>query len=321
MLHSLYRYSRSPLPVVVVKRRRRDAPQPTHSGAWKVAYADFVTAMMALFLLLWLLNVTDAKQRDAISSYFDPSNVSNSASGANGVLGGKTIIEDGSKSSTDKITGVQMPTPGAPDTARRNDDQNNPGNQEKRTVSNAQALDSKLKDEQAAAKLAAEHESQHFKEAEAALKQAIQAMPELQPLARNLIVDETPEGLRIQLVDQDGASMFALGSTDPLDHTRKLLGIIERSIAALPNKISIRGHTDGAPYRGGIDHYNNWDLSTDRANAARRVLEAAGLPSDRVSEVIGKADKDMLFPDKPLSPENRRISIILLREAPLPTVN
>lgn len=318
MLHSLYRYSRSPLPVVVVKRRRRDAPQVSHSGAWKVAYADFVTAMMSLFLLLWLLNVTDTKQREAISSYFDPTNVSSAQNGANGVLGGKTVIEDGSKSATDKVTGVQMPTPGAPDTSRRNDDQNNPGNQEKRTVANGPASDANLKDEQAAAKLAAEHESQHFKEAEATLKQAIQAMPELQPLARNLIVDETPEGLRIQLVDQDGAAMFPLGSADPLDHTRKLLAIIEQSIATLPNKISVRGHTDGAAYKGGIDHYNNWDLSTDRANAARRALEAAGLPSDRVSEVIGKADKDMLFPDKPLSPENRRISIILLRQAPVP---
>src|SRR5579862_7036359 len=114
MLHSLYRYSRSPLPVVVVKRRRRDAPQPTHSGAWKVAYADFVTAMMALFLLLWLLNVTDPTQRQAISTYFDPANVSDSAGGANGVLGGKTLIEDGSKSATDKVSGIQMPTPGAP---------------------------------------------------------------------------------------------------------------------------------------------------------------------------------------------------------------
>ena len=226
MLNSLYRYTRSPLPVVVVKRRRRDAPQVSHSGAWKVAYADFVTAMMSLFLLLWLLNVTDTKQREAISSYFDPTAVSSAQNGANGLLGGKTVIEDGSKSSTDKVTGVQLPTPGAPDTSRRNDDQNNPGNQEKRTIADGAASDAKPTDDQAAAKLAAEHESLHFKEAEAALKQAIQAMPELQPLARNLIVDETPEGLRIQLVDQDGAAMFPLGSADPLDHTRKLLAII-----------------------------------------------------------------------------------------------
>ena len=164
--------------------------------------------------------------------------------------------------------------------------------------------------------MAADQESAHFKDAEATLKQAIQAMPELQPLARNLIVDETSEGLRIQLVDQDGATMFPLGSTEMYDHTRKLLSLIEQSVAKLPNKLSIRGHTDAAPYKGGADHYNNWDLSTDRANASRRALEAAGMSPDRVAEVIGKADKDLLFPAKPLSPENRRISIILLRENP-----
>jgi len=388
MLGPLYRYTSTSLPVVVVKRRRRETPHPGHrSGAWKVAYADFVTAMMSLFLLLWILSVTSATQREAISTYFDPAAAALTKNGSNGVLGGKTIVEQGALASNQTVTGIHVPLPGAPETSRRHDDQNDPADKEQHAPADTAAKDGTPPDEQAAkreavkpdatrqetvqqeavdaaakpgaaqrdaakpdpakldaaksdvaqpnatnadaasanaakaeaARREAEHESQHFKEAEAALKQAIQAMPELQPLARNLIVDETPEGLRIQLVDQDGASMFPLGSIEMYDHTRKLLGLIEQSIAALPNKISVRGHTDAAPYRGGSAHYNNWDLSTDRANASRRTLEAAGLSPDRVAEVIGKADKDMLVPDKPMSPENRRISIILLREAPSPT--
>ena len=162
----------------------------------------------------------------------------------------------------------------------------------------------------------ADLEDRRFQKAEAALKQAFQAMPTLTPLAHNLLVDETPEGLRIQMVDQDNSAMFAAGSADPMDHMRALLAIIQQSIGPLPNPISIRGYTDSTPYRQTGDHFNNWDLSALRANAARRMLEQNGLNPDRIVEVVGKADKDPLFPDKPSSAQNRRISITLLRAAP-----
>ena len=309
----MIKFARTTLPTVIVRRRRRDAPQIGHNSAWKVAYADFVTAMMSFFLLLWLLSVTTTTQREAISSYFDPA-AADAKNGAGGVMGGKSLLETGQQVSSDTATGPHPPFPGTPDTSRRHDNENDPGAGETPADSDARtrAVDNARYD----AKLAAEREDLHFKEAEAALRQAIQSVPEMQVLARNLIVDETPEGLRIQLVDQDGASMFPSGSIEMYERTRKLLAIVSQSVESLPNKVSIRGHTDAAPYRSGADHYNNWDLSSERANATRRALEAAGLSPDRIGEVIGKADKDPLIPAKPLSAQNRRISIIMLRQAP-----
>src|SRR3974390_3019052 len=126
ILEPIYRSTKTRLPVVVIKRRRRDAHHQSHAGAWKVAYADFVTAMMSLFLLLWILSVTNPTQREAISSYFDPDNASQARNGTDGVLGGKTIIEDGAQSSTQVQVGIQPPVPGAPDTTKRRDEQNEP---------------------------------------------------------------------------------------------------------------------------------------------------------------------------------------------------
>ncbi len=138
-------------------------------------------------------------------------------------------------------------------------------------------------------------------------------MPDLRDLARNLLIDRTPEGMRIQIVDQKGHSMFPLGSAEMYDKTRRLLGLVADAIKRLPNKISIKGHTDAKPYRGHGD-YTNWELSSDRANASRRALVTAGLSSDRVAYVVGRAAQDPLVPADPTSPRNRRISIVLLHE-------
>ena len=162
----------------------------------------------------------------------------------------------------------------------------------------------------------AEREQRQFQEAEAALRQAIQAVPELADLSDSLIIDQTPEGLRIQIVDQERLSMFPIGSAGMYDRTRQLIGLVSRAVADLPNKISIKGHTDSTPFVSGASS-DNWELSSDRANASRRALIDAGMSRDRIADVVGKADTDHLYPDDPHSPRNRRISIILLREAPL----
>jgi chemotaxis protein MotB len=128
-------------------------------------------------------------------------------------------------------------------------------------------------------------------------------------------MDQTPEGLRIQLVDQEGRAMFQGSSAQPLPRTQQLLEAVAKVIDELPNRISISGHTDASVPAGG--GYTNWDLSSDRANAARRVLEAQGIDSDRIYQVTGKASSDPLYPDDPEQPANRRISIVLLREAPV----
>jgi chemotaxis protein MotB len=135
-------------------------------------------------------------------------------------------------------------------------------------------------------------------------------------MSKNVIIDQTPEGLRIQLVDEDGRSMFPSGHAEPYERTRQLLLAVSKILLTLPNRISISGHTDSVPYRGSPG-YSNWELTADRANAARRIIQNAGVQSDRIYQVVGKADTEPLYPEDPYMAANRRLAIVLLREAPV----
>jgi chemotaxis protein MotB len=160
----------------------------------------------------------------------------------------------------------------------------------------------------------ARQEEESFRKAEFELKQAIEDIPDLKQLAENLIVDRTPEGLRIQIVDQGKYSMFPLGSAAPMEHTRKLMNAVARIVQRLPNRISVTGHTDALQFQNNSRNYGNWELSADRANSSRRMLLEAGLPTERINRVIGKAEQEPLFAENPNDPRNRRISIVLLRD-------
>ena len=299
---------------IIIVKKKSGGHAAHHGGAWKVAYADFVTAMMAFFLLLWLLNVTTSQQKQAIANYFDPTSVSDSTSGSGGIMGGTSMLTPGAQVSDQKPVGVSIPLPGDPATenqqAERKRGQEASG--QEGTGAGKQGEDAKMNEAQKAAAAAAEQDDKNFKQAEAAIKQAIQSVPDMQSMAQNLMVDQTPEGLRIQIVDQEGSSMFASGSTEMPEKTRKLMAEVAKIVAKLPNQISIRGHTDSTGYRS-QNGFNNWDLSAERANASRRALVEAGLDPNKIGSVIGKADKDPLFPENPAAPENRRISIVLLR--------
>ncbi len=280
-----------------------------HGGAWKVAYADFVTAMMAFFLLLWLLNVTTDEQKLGIADYFSPASVSRSTSGSGGVLGGQTVVVDGAKISDSGTPSVimTMATPPAPSTESEDVDggpETEPLDEEERERLEAQRADL----EEAA-----------FEEAKEALQQAIQDVPEIAELSKHILVDMTPEGMRIQLVDQDRNSMFPTGKAELLEHAKTLMAMITRVVERLPNKIKITGHTDATPYRTD-NGYGNWELSADRANASRRAMLQSGLAPARITQVTGKADTDPLFPADPFAASNRRISIVLLRETDPPVV-
>ena len=322
-------------PPIIVIKKKKGGGHAHHGGAWKVAYADFVTAMMAFFLLLWLLNATTEEQRIGIANYFAPSVAPDSSSGSNGVMGGQTVTTDGAmvaENSTPSVT-VEIDTPPAETdgsdggaaaanaadasaamAAAQNNSANqaaSPGQQQAaQQTATAQQPDSS---DQEAQKLLKELEDEQFRQAEHQLRQAIQQVPDLKTLAQNLIIDRTPEGMRIQLVDQDRISMFASGSAKMEDYTKKLLDLVAQVVARMPNKISISGHTDSTPYQSD-NGYSNWELSADRANASRRELLAAGLSPDRIANVVGKADTDPLLPDDPSSPRNRRLSIVLLHE-------
>jgi chemotaxis protein MotB len=149
-----------------------------------------------------------------------------------------------------------------------------------------------------------------FAHAAEAIHQAVQDNPDIANLSRQVITENTPQGLRIQLVDQDGRPMFRQGSTEPMPYARKLLAAVAGIVASLPNRVSIGGHTSGN------DSADGWDLSTSRANQARALLQAGGLASDRIYEVTGKAGSEPLLPEDPNASANRRLSILLMREAP-----
>ena len=280
---------------IIIKKIKKGGGEGHHGGAWKVAYADFVTAMMAFFLLMWLINTTSPEQKKGIADYFAPASVSETTSGSGGILGGTSLGQDGDKSAGTQSV-ISQTSPDAPDTPDTGSTK--PGGQ-------GSTNQTDQKDDAA------------LQSAAASLKQAMQDMPELAELSKQILVDQTPEGLRIQLIDQEGRSMFKENSAQPNDRAKILLHAVSKVVAQLPNRVSITGHTSATP---GTKEANDWPLSSARADAARQILQGSGIDSDRIASVAGKAASDPLYPDDPTLPGNRRITIVLLREKPvLPT--
>ncbi len=289
---------------IMIKKVKKVVGGGHHGGAWKVAYADFVTAMMAFFLLMWLINTTSPEQKRGIADYFAPASVAETTSGSGGILGGTALGDDGAKSSGSMSTVEQMAPEAPPNVRETGQSENSPG---------ASSLDQAS--EEALRKELQAREEAAFASAAQSLRQALQDMPELAELSKQIMIDQTPEGLRIQLVDQEGRSMFKEGAAAPNDRARILLRAITRIINQLPNRISISGHTNMSP--NGRTAAGDWKLSSDRADMSRQLLQGFGVDPDRVYQVAGKANSDPLYPDDPMLAGNRRISIILLREAPV----
>lgn len=354
-----------------------------HGGNWKIAYADFVTAMMAFFLLMWLINATSEEQRRGLADYFSKSNIfSHQTSGSGRPFGGKTPFEDGTMVSdrgTEQVVvgnaeaipdvdedNADTPAQIQPD-PEPNDDlspggknvtgsgQGLPGNARTYSpeqgrpqtgtsgpaaaaggaaVSPSSPAPSSAPPAAAASPVTAPppppppsaraQESANAGAAEEAalrqtaeeIKRAVESDPALRDLARQLAIDETPEGLRIQILDADKRPMFDLGASTPNAAATELIRKIAPILAKLPEKLSIGGYTDAAPYHGGGK--TNWDLSTERANATRRLLVESGLADNRFESVTGHADRDLLLPADPLAAANRRVAIVVLRNHPLP---
>jgi len=277
---------------IVIKKVKKVIGGGHHGGAWKVAYADFVTAMMAFFLLMWLINTTSPEQKKGIAEYFAPATVSQSTSGSGGILGGTSLGDDGVKSDGSMAL-VEQP-PEAP--ARGEDGESS-------DAAAQQALEEAMQRRDEAA----------FQSAAASLRQAMQDLPELAELSKHLLIDQTPEGLRIQLVDQEGRSMFAEGSARPNERARLLLKAVAGVVNRLPNRVTITGHTSAGLGRAEGD----WKLSSDRADSTRQILQASGVDPDRFFQVAGRAASEPLYPDDPTLAGNRRIALVLLREAPV----
>ena len=273
---------------IQIKLEVVELPYVYYGGAWKVAYADFMTAMMAFFLLMWLLNMTPMETKEQLADYFDPSPpmASDSSSGAGGVLGDLTMSPEGARAS-DKN----------PTTPMQQSNQRKRGGEYKSKVN----------------ELAKSAQQKRFEQAAKRIQRAIHEHKDLKKLKDNIEISVTPEGLRIDIIDQENETMFPSGSVNMFEKTRELLAHIVDVILEMPNDLSIRGHTDGARYSEGAT-YTNWELSADRANAVRRAMLDAGFPVERLNNVMGKADTEPYIEDNPLDPRNRRITLMLLNQ-------
>jgi len=295
---------------IIIKRIKK-ADHAHHGGAWKVAYADFVTAMMAFFLLMWLINTTTPEQKRGIADYFAPQSIAQTLSGSGGVLGGKVMGQESARAGG-AVSLFQKNSPPSKSSSEKSTQ--NGVSQGGATASQGSSADSQATNHDGQ-NTATSMQNGDFAHAAEAIHQAIADNPDISALSKQVVVDQTPDGMRIQLVDQDGRPMFVQGTATPMPYARKLLETIAHVIDRLPNRVSIAGHTEGAAFTGpkGI---TNWELSAERANAGRAILTASGLASDRIYEVAGKAGSEPLLPEDPNASANRRLSIVLMREAP-----
>jgi chemotaxis protein MotB len=234
-------------PTIIIIKKKHGEHDDEHGGAWKVAYADFVTAMMALFIVLWLLSASEKVQK-AVGGYFQDPTGQGRQTGTTTAGIGETL------------------------TVNRKDLQD-------------------LKDK---------------------LAQVMKQIPQLQHMENQIRMTITAEGLRIDLLETERGLFFGKGNPKPSEAGTELIQVLATELLKLPNKVAIEGHTDSTPY-GGAD-YSNWELSSDRANAARRILVHNGLSPDRISQVRGFADQRLLLKNDPMNPSNRRISIIVRNE-------
>ena len=269
---------------IVIKRIKKISGGGHSGGAWKIAYADFVTAMMAFFLLMWLLGSTTKAQLEGIAQYFKmPLKVS--------LSGG-----EGSGDATSIVKG------GGQDLTRR------AGQIKEGEVTGKKAINLEANRKQV------QEEASRLSNLKAVLEKAIDSNLNMSQFKKQLKIDITSEGLRIQIVDDKNRPMFDSGGAVMKSYTRDILREIGKTLNQVPNRISLSGHTDATAYPGGERGYSNWELSADRANASRRELVAGGLEGGKVLRVIGLSSAVPFAKDDPVAPVNRRISIIVMNK-------
>ena len=268
---------------IIIKRVKKGG-HAVHGGAWKIAYADFVTAMMAFFLLMWLLGSTAKGDLQGIAAYFN-SPLKVAMNGGEGSGNSSSIIPGGG-TDLSKIHG-----------------------QVKRSDADDKDVSRKSMRERRA-----EQDAQRIKALRAKIDAMITSNATLNEYKSQIRMDVTPDGLQIQIVDEQNRPMFDIGSAMVKPYMRDILREVGSALGGVENRISLAGHTDAAPYGSGEEGYSNWELSTDRANASRRELVAAGMPNDKLARVVGLASSDLLLPNDPRAAQNRRITITVLTQ-------
>ena len=267
---------------IIIKRVKKSA-HGHHGGAWKIAYADFMTAMMAFFLLMWLLGSTSKGDLQGIAAYFN-SPLKVAMAGGDGSGNSSSIIPGGGTDLA-KVHGQVKRSEAEDDSQRRNVD-----SRRQRAMQDAQRIQA-LK---------------------AKIDAIISSNATLNEYKSQIRMDVTPDGLQIQIVDEQNRPMFDIGSAIVKPYMQTILREVGAALGGVENRISLAGHTDAAPYGMGERGYSNWELSADRANASRRELVTAGMPNDKLARVVGLSASDLLLPDNPRAPQNRRITITVL---------
>ena len=282
-----------------------DGHAGAHGGAWKIALADMMTAMMAFFLLMWILGATNDSQRKSVADYFKPSSQSQitmgALAGSNGILGGRSIIDpDGFPYTAKQTAPMERLTPRSEGGPTENDPSPN--------SENARENDAKTQNQSEGQGGSQAQESASFDQLEKEVKEQLAANPALEQLKSQVQFVRDKEGLRIEVIDKADFSMFPLGTTKLQPKAQALLGEIAKSLEAMPNKISVRGHTDSVGFAN-KEGKNNWSLSADRAETTRSTLEKNGIKAERFVQIEGVADTAPFNPNDPKDPRNRRISI------------
>jgi len=292
---------------IIVKKVIDEGHGGAHGGAWKIALADMMTALMAFFLLMWLLGATDEDKRKSVADYFRPASHSQikfgEMAGSDGLLGGSSVVDvDGFPFTARQSSLLERLTPQAQGGAE---------------ATEGGAADQRSRDgtsdaeEAQQAKAMANQES--FDQLEAKLKESLAQNPQLQAVKDNVSVVRESDGLRIEIIDKADFSMFRLGTAELERDAATLLGEVARSLRGLPNRVAIRGHTDSLGFADASGR-SNWSLSAERADATRQLMVSSGVDPGRFSRIEGVADTQPYVPQNPADPRNRRVSITVLNQ-------
>jgi chemotaxis protein MotB len=289
-------------PIIIVKKIM-PGHGGAHGGAWKIALADMMTAMMAFFLLMWILGATNESQRKSVADYFKPTSHSEitmgKLAGSNGILGGKSIIDtEGFPYTARQTAPLERLTPRSEGGPTENDPSPNSENaRDNEEVSQAEKK-----------KIIEEVDKTNFDKLEKEVRQQLAQNPKLEKVQDQVQFVREKEGLRIEIIDKADFAMFALGTTQLQPKAQALIEEVSRSLSSMPNKLSVRGHTDSVAFANS-ENRNNWSLSAERAETTRALLEKKGVSPSRFSQIEGVADTAPFNPSDPKDPRNRRISI------------
>ncbi len=296
----------APLAPIIVKKIMDDGHGGAHGGAWKIALADMMTAMMAFFLLMWLLGASNADQRKSIADYFRPTSHSNvtmgKLAGSDGMLGGRSVIDpDGFPFAAKQTAAMERVTPRSQGGPTENDP--SPNSEERNNPESLTEAEKK--------QIAEQKDKADFDKLEKEVKESLAKNPRLENLTDQVKFVREKEGLRIEIIDKADFAMFGLGTTQLTPKAQVLLNEVAKSMTKMDNKLAIRGHTDSVAFAN-TDGRNNWSLSAERAEETRKIIGKKGVPESRFAKIEGVADSAPYNPNDPKDPRNRRISITVM---------